>query len=98
MGRWLNYKVYVNRIINLTDETLIGNYSLVAEYSNDKGDVLDEITIIGDEQKKPFMNLSEIAGFINRKFHQDWPEEKKRAWTELYDRILEFLEMNGEPY
>ncbi len=98
MGRWLNYKVYINRIINLTDETVIGNYSLVCEYSNDKGEVLKEITIIGDEQDKPFMNLSEIAGFINREFHQDWTEEKKRAWTELYDRILDFLEMNGEPY
>ena len=119
------YRVYVNRIVNTNSEDVIGNYSIVCEqYSRHDGYIMNESSIYGDENDKPFETLQEVIDFIKRdavdhwnevseesritrltssevshseKYQEDWANEKKVAWTDLYECIQDFLSKNGEP-
>lgn len=119
------YRVYVNRIVNTNAEDVIGNYSIVCEqYSRHDGYILNEGSIFGDENDKPFMTLKEVVDFVKRdavdhwndiheekrinriinsdvphseKYQEDWANEKRIAWNDLYECIQDWLAKYGEP-
>lgn len=72
------FRYYVNRIVSINAEDIVGNYSIVCErYSRHDGYLLDESSIFSDENDKPFQTLREVADFIRRDAVDYWNEKEE---------------------